>query len=123
MSSVTRMQAYITFKGLKKSEFYRTVGLANGYLDKVKELGSDKVESIITKYSDINLEWLITGKGPMIKENAPPKWSDADNLKLRDEIIELQKEIIRLQKEIAELNRPKSRQHPAARPVSGKLST
>lgn len=72
MSSVSRLLAYIEFRDIKKSEFYATTGLSNGYLDKVKELGADKIETILSKYPDINLMWLITGKGGMQKEEAFP---------------------------------------------------
>lgn len=69
MSSVARMLMYVESKGIKKIEFYNKTGLSNGYLDKVKDLGSEKIESIISNYKDINLEWLVTGKGPMLKES------------------------------------------------------
>ena len=63
MSSVTRIREYIDSKRIKKSEFYLKTKLSNGYLDKVKELGADKLESILNAYPDINIEWVITGKG------------------------------------------------------------
>jgi len=61
MTSVDRIRAYIDSHGIKKSEFYLKTNLSNGYLDKVKELGADKIESIITAFPDINLYWLVTG--------------------------------------------------------------
>jgi len=61
MSSVDRIRAYIDFHKIKKSEFYLKTGLSNGYLDKVKELGADKILSIISAYPDIDLTWIITG--------------------------------------------------------------
>lgn len=66
MSSVSRMLAYIESCGIKKSEFYSKTGFSNGYLDKVKELGADKIEIIISKFPEVNLYWLITGKGEMV---------------------------------------------------------
>ena len=67
MTSVDRLLKYLEFKGIKKSVFYSNTSLSNGYLDKVKELGADKIESIISIYDEINLDWLITGKGKMIR--------------------------------------------------------
>jgi phage repressor protein C with HTH and peptisase S24 domain len=66
MTSVDRIVAYLEQCGVKKSAFYANTGLSNGYLDKVKVLGADKIESIISAYPDINLHWLITGKGDMV---------------------------------------------------------
>lgn len=66
MSSTARMLDFIDFIGVKKNSFYKQTGLSNGYLDKVKELGSDKIASIISSYPQLNLTWLITGKGEMI---------------------------------------------------------
>ena len=64
------MLDFIEFKGRKKNTIYKETGLSNGYFDKVKELGADKIERIISIFPDLNLEWLITGKGTMLKEMA-----------------------------------------------------
>lgn len=122
MSSVARIKAYIDFKGIKKTDFYKKTGLSNGYLDKVKDLGSEKIESIIYVYKDLNLEWLITGNGQMLKEATPTSGPTPEHMKLKDELIDLQREIIRLQKENAELiQKDKRDKHTAIRPVAVKL--
>jgi phage repressor protein C with HTH and peptisase S24 domain len=43
--------------------------VSNGFLDKAGTNGADKCEIICYQYPDINLEWLITGKGEMLKPN------------------------------------------------------
>jgi hypothetical protein len=68
MTSIDRTIQFIEFKGIKKSSFYKNTGLSNGYLDKVKELGADKILSIISFYTELNIEWLITGEGEMLKQ-------------------------------------------------------
>lgn len=68
MSSTSRMLDFIDFIGVKKNSFYKETGLSNGYLDKVKELGADKIASIISVYPQINLSWLITGQGNMTRD-------------------------------------------------------
>jgi len=72
MSSVDRIRAYIEFHKIKKSEFYLKTGLSNGYLDKVKELGADKILSIISAYPEIDLTWIITGIDTKKGALAPP---------------------------------------------------
>lgn len=66
MSSVARLIDFLEVKGESKADFYKKTGFSNGYLDKVKALGSDKIEIIISKYTDLNISWLVTGKGPML---------------------------------------------------------
>lgn len=62
-----RLVEYIEFKGITKSYFEKSIKMGNGYISNVKSIGSDKLEDIINKYSDLNIEWLITGQGEMLK--------------------------------------------------------
>jgi len=39
-------------------------------IKKNKTIGLDKLENILRRYSDINLEWLLKGTGSMIKLDA-----------------------------------------------------
>ena len=50
-------------------KFYKKTGLSNGFLDKNRNIGSDKCEIISVYYPNLSLEWLITGKGDMEKPN------------------------------------------------------
>jgi hypothetical protein len=61
-----RILQYLDYKGINKRQFYLKTGLSNGFLDKVKDIGSSKIEIIIYCYPDINPMWLLTGKGKMI---------------------------------------------------------
>ncbi|MDY3529055.1 XRE family transcriptional regulator [Riemerella anatipestifer] len=66
---VDRIFQIIEYKGITKTNFYREVGLSNGFLDKVKDVGVSKLDLILKKYPEISPEWLITGKGEMLKNN------------------------------------------------------
>jgi len=48
--------------------------MANGYLKKQSKgkgtVGSDMLEKIHHKYTDLSLIWLLTGKGGMLEESA-----------------------------------------------------
>ena len=59
---------YLEKKGVTRYQFYKDTGLSNGFLDKEGNIGSDKCELICNKYPDLDLNWLITGKGEMIKD-------------------------------------------------------
>lgn len=63
-----RISKFIQYKNITIAEFERNVSLANGYIKKFKgSIGSDKLNNIISYYPDININWLITGKGSMLK--------------------------------------------------------
>lgn len=66
-STKDRVLKFIELKGLSKNQYCLVAGLSNGFLDKVENIGSDKIESIISKYPELSLEWLITGKGEMLR--------------------------------------------------------
>lgn len=67
MGATDRMRLYLEEKGISKYSFYKKTGLSNKFLDNSSNMGTDKTEIIIRYYPDINIEWLITGKGDMIK--------------------------------------------------------
>lgn len=62
-----RILQFIDFKAINKNVFYKETGLSNGFLDKTGSIGVDKLEKILLTYPEINVEWLITGDGKMLK--------------------------------------------------------
>ena len=66
-------QRRIEFKkreGLSQSRFEKAVGLSNGYVNNIsKGIGADKLQRITEKFPYLNAEWLLTGKGEMLKAN------------------------------------------------------
>lgn len=70
-STITRIKQYLDYKGIKVGAFERVIGMSNGsfasQLKNNKTIGVDKLENILKKYDDINLEWLLKGTGDMIK--------------------------------------------------------
>ncbi|MDQ8011619.1 MAG: hypothetical protein REI96_04165 [Flavobacterium nitrogenifigens] len=70
-NTIHRIKQYIDFKGIKVSIFEKEVGMSNGsfasQLKNNKTIGVDKLENILKKYSEINVEWLLTGNGNMLK--------------------------------------------------------
>ena len=69
MGVVQRLNQFIEIKGISKYRFYQQTGLSNGALDKGDNLGSDKCEKIYYAFPEINLVWLLTGQGEMLKSN------------------------------------------------------
>jgi hypothetical protein len=78
-----RIIQIIEYKGINKRKFYLETGISNGVLDKKGTYSLDTIEKIITTYSDINLKWLLTGKGKMMENfsltDIPDTFSDNEN--------------------------------------------
>lgn len=70
MKPIHRLEAYIKYKKLNSSAFDKSINASNGYIGKqIKNnasIGSDVIEKIASVYSDLNINWLITGEGEML---------------------------------------------------------
>lgn len=62
-----RIIQYLEFKGISKNKFYISTGISNGTLDKKSGLTGDSIEKFYSVYDDVNPEWLLIGKGEMLK--------------------------------------------------------
>lgn len=62
-----RIIKYLNHKGISKYKFYKDTGLSNGYLDKSADINSSSYEKISSQYRDLNMEWVRTGEGEMLK--------------------------------------------------------
>jgi len=121
-----RIIQFIEYKGLSKNKFYIETGISNGTLDKKTGISTDTIEKLYSSFPEINLEWLLTGKGEMIKQDRPAAVPDneelsrlkEENSRLKDKVIALLEENTRLKDEAAS----KSNKHTTARPAPGKLT-
>lgn len=119
---IERLLQFIEYKELSKNRFYKETGLSNGFLDKVKDVGVSKIERILHAYPEINLHWLIQGKGDMLvssekysQEERVLLWEEPQSVFLKEiissknELIELQKKHIeKLERELTEFRNNKS---------------
>ena len=67
MMITERIVKYIDTKGITKYKFCKDLGLSNGFLDKPREISTDKYANILEYLPEVNPEWLLTGKGSMQK--------------------------------------------------------
>ena len=65
-----RILQFIEYKGISKNKFYNETGISNGILDKKSGLSMDTIEKFYSTYPEINPEWLLTGKGEMLKSGS-----------------------------------------------------
>lgn len=69
--AIDRLQSYLRTKGVSLNSFDKSIGAANGYIGKQirnsGSIGSDMIEKIHCIYTDLNLNWLLTGEGEMLR--------------------------------------------------------
>jgi len=91
---VERIRQIIDYKKISTRQFCIEVGVANGFLDKVKDVGSEKLLKILNTYPELSPEWLLTGKGDMLKPEHENQSQEVTiikgNRKTRDAIIDIQ---------------------------------
>lgn len=78
-----RLLKFLEHSNISQGRFEKAIGVSNGYINNVKSIGSDKLSLITTEYPQINITWLLTGKGDMFMD-----------LKLDDDIYIRFKQII-----------------------------
>lgn len=63
-----RLKAYLKEKNISQADFAIGIGASTGYVNAiVKTIGSDKLAIIREKFPDLNIGWLLTGEGEMLK--------------------------------------------------------
>lgn len=63
-----RLEFFLKSKKISKTDFGKAVGVSNSFVSSMrKSLGPDKIQSIAQTYPDLNIEWLLTGEGEMLK--------------------------------------------------------
>jgi hypothetical protein len=75
MKAIDRFYKYIDYKGVKATNFEKEIGLSSGYLSVQKKRNADIGETVLNKINDycldLNIEWLLTGNGEMLKGPKP----------------------------------------------------
>lgn len=69
-----RIIQLIEFKGIAKENFYKKIGVTSAnFRGKAKEsdVSSITIAKILSEIPDANPEWLLTGKGEMLKSKEP----------------------------------------------------
>ncbi|WP_353655883.1 hypothetical protein [Robiginitalea aurantiaca] len=75
---------FIKHTGLSARQFDLSIGASNGYTLRMQKnkasIGSDVIENILNTYPDLNVVWLLTGSGEMLKSMQAADILDFDNL-------------------------------------------
>lgn len=69
---INRIQRYLELKKISQRQFGLSIGKSHAYLNNAIKQGSspsiDILSKIVDVYPDLNIEYIITGKGNMVKE-------------------------------------------------------
>ncbi|MCD8292336.1 MAG: hypothetical protein LUC23_01045 [Prevotellaceae bacterium] len=109
-----RLLDFISYKGLNKSRFQRSIGVSGSYIQNIANgIGTDVLRRIEKIYPELNTDWLVSGNGEML--NKTPMQNGVDVLyevlrkkdmeisALKDEITALKDEIGSLKDEVSRL--------------------
>ena len=131
---IYRLQEYVKYKGITLNQIAVVIGVSNSYFSKMASsggsLGEDIIRKILLFYDDLNSDWLIIGRGKMIKDRAISQNEAPDfvNAKLVQALADANKalsaanETILQQQEII-ANHTNTTTYPPPCRVGGKTST
>lgn len=78
-----RLEFFLKSEKISNSEFGRRIGACASYVASIrKSISPDKIEGIAENWPDLNIEWLLTGEGEMLKSQstkAPTTSTDQNN--------------------------------------------
>lgn len=68
-----RLLQFLEFLGLSQRAFEESCGITQGTIPSIKVKGPsvDVLMKISNTYPDLNLNWLIAGRGPMLTQDQP----------------------------------------------------
>lgn len=67
-----RFTEFLSYLGIGQGKFEKMTGIGNGTINNIKNgISTPKLEKIIEAYPNLNIEWLITGEGNMLKKEQP----------------------------------------------------
>lgn len=71
---------YLANKGVTPYEFYKISGVTRGILQQSNGISEDNIARFLAYAPDVNIEWLITGKGYMLKNTTDQRQMESAHL-------------------------------------------
>lgn len=69
MNTKDRLLQFLKYAEMGQTAFENKVGWSRGHISKIKgAVGSDMIAKIAESFPELNIDWLITGKGNMLKK-------------------------------------------------------
>ena len=126
-----RILQFIDYKGISKYEFYKNTSISRGTLDNSSGLTEENIAKFLAYYKEINPTWLLTGEGPMLRQETVPNTATTQEppapsppacpiCKEKERIIELQqKTIALLEDQLRECKQSRAKEGEPAQPIRG----
>ena len=86
---------FIEYKGITRYKFYQLTGITRGVLDQNNGMNEDNITRFLDSFPEINANWLLTGKGSMLREGEV-RSAEEERMALLQEVIETQRKTIEL---------------------------
>ena len=64
-----RILQLLDYKKITPYRFCTDLGYSHSFLNKKREIGTDKYANILKYFSDVSPEWLLTGEGEILKNS------------------------------------------------------
>jgi hypothetical protein len=89
IKTIDRLMEFIRYAGLSARQFDMSIGASNGYILRMQKnnasIGSDVIENILKTYPELNVVWLITGDGEMLKSEKEVALTDFNALSKKEQ--------------------------------------
>lgn len=70
MTIKDRVYLFLNYKNITVKRFEEECDLSNGYISSMRKgFGSQKLNNVLTKYPELNREWLLYGEGEMLRSD------------------------------------------------------
>lgn len=77
-----RMRQFIAFLGVSERKFEIENGFYNGFVGKMNKIDGGKIALLEKKYPNLNITWLLTGEGDMLKKEATKQNNGEGNVQM-----------------------------------------
>ncbi|MFK8297369.1 hypothetical protein ACI76O_05495 [Capnocytophaga cynodegmi] len=125
-----RILQFIESQGIKKVDFSEKTNISYSNLkgkSLYSEIGGEQIAKILEEYGEISPEWLVTGKGEMLKNNEQNITQNGNNNtnnghNISGKVKKIEQKIEQTNAELLEIIREKDRQIASLHKIIEKLS-
>ena len=89
-----RLGEYLKFKRLSISKFAEIIKVDKSVVSRITQSTSQKTLKRVEEHSDLNVDWLLTGKGAMLRPLPEPKEDEV--IKLGQPVAEISEEMVKV---------------------------
>jgi hypothetical protein len=92
-----RLCEFLVYLGIGQTKFEENVGLSRGFVHRLTgNLTLKTLDKILAKYPELNLDWLKTGEGEMLKKNEVVEQKNKSENEILLNIIEKQNQELKI---------------------------